>query len=115
MQIREGIHDGFKGEVELKTMKRGFPLEKMRKAKKKGNHNGNNITLQKWRKLQNTDKAEVRNSKLWQLEYPGHIKSPIKRSNIIPTVYRCPINTPKLVTYDPVLTNYSSGWNEMVK
>ena len=51
MQIREGIHDGFKGEVELKTMKTGFPLEKVRKAKKKGNHNGNNIILQKWRKL----------------------------------------------------------------
>lgn len=83
-------------------MKRGFPLENMRKARKKGNHNGNNIILQKWTKLQNNDKAEVRNSKLGQLEYPGHIKSAIKRSNIILTVYQCSINTPKLVTYDPV-------------
>ena len=58
--------------------------------------------MQKWTKLQNTDKAEVRNSKLWQLEYPGHIKSPIKRSNIIPTVYQCSTNTPKLVAYEAV-------------
>ena len=35
MQIREGIHDGFEGEVELRTMKRGFPLEKMRKQERR--------------------------------------------------------------------------------
>lgn len=31
-----------------------------------------------------TDNAEFRCPKLWQLEYLGHIKSPIKRANIVP-------------------------------